>query len=135
VIKQKISDYDAKKNNPICLYHLKDDNIKEQLEYYGFNVLNDFIIDETNQFEMSPNFFSVIFFVDPTKKPDPQKNTDFCMVVGERLEKGANYFYLGEGSFPTENCTCNFAQTPSTVYQNLLDLFRYIEFKKSVKNL
>ena len=129
---------EAKENNPILLYHKADDKIDTQLRYYGFKVIDHVEFDEERiplKIGNTSNA-SVVFIVDPTEYKESIKNTPFCesLKPSEHLERGANYFYLGAGRFPeSKDYTSNFARTPSTVYQNMLDLLRYIEFKKSDK--
>lgn len=125
MIDRRINDYEAKQNNPICLYHTAGDGIDEQLKAYDFNIIESYEInheEEPTQYISYKNA-SVVFIADTTGK--------FSNGLKDKVSADANYFYLGSGRFDGDVRLKNFANTPIAVEHNLLDLLRYIEFKKS----
>lgn len=127
MIHRRINDYVAKQNNPICLYHTAGDGIDEQLKAYDFNIIESYEInheEEPTQYISYKNA-SVVFIADTTGK--------FSNGLKDKVSADANYFYLGSGRFDGDVRLKNFANTPIAVEHNLLDLLRYIEFKKSDK--
>ena len=131
MIDQKISDYEAKQNNPICLYHTDGDKIEEQLKAYDFKIIetNEIKPEEEPAQYLSSKDASVVFIVDPYS--EKKEVIEFCNRLKEKVSKDTNYFYLGNGHFEGKVHLSNYASTPITVEHNLLDLLRYIEFKKS----
>lgn len=125
MIDSRISDYEARQNNPICLYHTAGDGIDEQLKVYDFNIIESY---EINQEEEPIQYISyknasIVFIADTTGK--------FINNLNDKTSSDTNYFYLGPGYFKGNARLKNFASTPIAVEHNLLDLLRYIEFKKS----
>lgn len=134
VIDKKISDYDARQNNTICLYHTSGDRIDELLNSYDFKIVENYEIkkEQSSMKFCSYKNASVIFITDPNSQKDEIKS--FCDKLKEQVQKEANYFYLGKGRFSAEVHLSNFASTPITVEHNLMDLLKYIEFERSSGN-
>lgn len=134
MIDRRINDYVAKQNNPICLYHTAGDGIDEQLKAYDYNIIESYEInsDEEPSQYISYKNASVVFIANPHS--DKEKGDEFCNRLNKLVIKDSNYFYLGKyGTFTDNVSDSNFARTAATVEHNLLDLLRYIEFKKSDK--
>jgi len=129
LIDQKISDYEAKQNNHICLYHTKGDGIDEQLNMYGFNVIEDYDINLVKSPTEIKSFknASVVFIVD---KDLDNRESSFSDHIKNKLDKNVNYFYLGKGRFEGGNLK-NYANSKITIEHNLLDLLRYIEYQNN----
>lgn len=132
MIDRKIYDYDVKQNNPICLYHTAEDGVDEQLKAYDYNIIESYEInsdDEPSQY-ISYKDASVVFIANPYSEENSANS--FCTNLDNKVKSDVNYFYLGAGRFDSNNKVQfkNFANTPITVEHNLLDLLRYIEYKK-----
>lgn len=148
VIAEKLSDCLAKSNNSICLVHSDNSemkSIKYQLVSYGFNNMTDKQFDspdDINEKFLEAIQSNVIFFIDTTdhvKINNDKDSTELCNYLwsNKTVLKNRNYFYLGSAVFPfhkEQKYIVNYAKSKSTVYQNLLDLLRYIEYKK-VQNI
>jgi hypothetical protein len=131
LINQKISDYEAKQNNPICLYHTEGDGIDKQLKIYDFQIIETYEIKAEEEPKRYCSFqdASVVFIANPYS--EDKDASDFCSNLKQKVNEDGNYFYLGKSRFDAKVHFSNCASTPITIEHNLLDLLRYIEFKKS----
>lgn len=122
MIDRKISDYEARRNNPICLYHTAGDGIDELLKAYDFNIIESYEINHEEEATLYISYknASVVFIADKTGKNE----------LKDKVNSDANYFYFGPGRFEGDVQLKNFANTPIAIEHNLLDLLRYIEFNK-----
>lgn len=135
LINGKMSINHAKNSNEVDIIgdnRTVANDIYSQLKAYGFKV-NDNIHIYSNKEELysiiEKNKSQIRFFVG--LNGSGKELIDNLNQKSEILNKSYN-FYLGEGFFPSGDWIANFARTKSTIYQNLLDLLRYIEYRKNI---
>jgi hypothetical protein len=137
VIDERLKDAELKKKMSICLIYSdasKISTIKMQLLKFGIENITEKKLETSaltvNEFKAISS--DILFIIDHLEG----KKTDIQDQLKKELEgckeKLPAFFYLGKNNFPRDNdkIISNACRTESTIYQNLLDLMRYVDFKK-----
>jgi hypothetical protein len=145
VMDERLKDAELKKKMSICLlYSDEQEKNKVELQLLKFGIENvteqSFEkVGELSNDKIEKVKENILFIIDSSKDEEKsdKKNTQLCFHVGDNksILNGRNVFYKGSGTFPNSSeYTSNFAKTNVTIYQNLLDLMRYIDFKQPYIN-
>lgn len=135
LITTKIASSEAKRNNSIVFYYKKgegeEQDIINQLKYYGFIISKSIEIDNSFIENLKCNEKSVQFILD--LKGNAENDLIKMKNNASNLKK-CKLFYLGKHFFSKDlDWTMNFSSSPSTLYNNLLDLLRYIDYLNITK--
>lgn len=151
LIDERISDYEVKQNNKIQLIYHKDESesmnkIYNQLKYYGFILGESIPFSDYNQIPYENYSEDIVYFIidnnekdESNKKPTFNIPTNLCFELNNGnhnntpLQK-CNIFYQGDSFLTFKAKQQNFAKTPTTIYNNLMDLLRYVEYEKKIKS-
>ncbi|MFA8300753.1 MAG: hypothetical protein ACEPOV_11360 [Hyphomicrobiales bacterium] len=151
LIEERISDYEVKQNNKIQIVYHKDEiesmnKLYKQLKFYGFNLGNSIPYSDYKQIPYNDYSEDIIYFIqdnnkkdESNKKPIYNTPTNLCLELNNGnhnntpLQK-CNIFYQGDSHLTFKTKQQNFAKTPTTIYNNLMDLLRYVEYEKKIKS-
>lgn len=138
VMDERVKDAELKKRYSIRIFYSeerKKNSIKLQLEKFGIERIKEELIkpEELTAQKFQKTVEDVAFIIDFNESND----------IVEQLKKELKaysknwpcFFYAGKNSFPRDNSniTFNACSSEITIYQNLIDLLRYIDFRKCTK--
>jgi hypothetical protein len=135
VIDERLKDAELKKKMSICLIYSdysKITDLKLQLLKFGIENITELKlkIPAFTVANFKKKLSDIVFIIDHLE----EKKTDIEDQLKEELkeckDKLPAFFYLGKNIFPRDNdkIISNACRTESTIYQNLLDLMRYVDF-------
>lgn len=141
IVDDRMRDLALKKDVKIGLIYHNDDeedknNLITQLHDYNVNVTKKNIQEYPVNPEYTPlpeDFFDkkeehVFFILDLTEN----KITKYLnQKLKDESIQNKGFFYMGKSKFEPENAhlIVNFSNSPSTLYQNFMDLLRYLHFR------
>ena len=138
VIDDRVKDAELKNKVSIRLfafseYELKLRNIELQLIKFGIeNIQEEFINPEEIITKLKNTREDIAFLIDFDKEKQVSN------LLNEKLDSYKKdrpcFFYAGKGKFPSEKVKySNYCNSEITIYQNLMDLIRFMDFKGLIK--
>jgi hypothetical protein len=134
VMDERVKDAELKKKFSIRLFYSDESkmkSIKLQLEKFGIENIKEELVapeDLTSQ-KFQKTQEKIVFIIDFNDKNGIETQLD--KELRNFKKNRPCFFYAGKNKFPknNQNITYNTCNSEITIYQNLMDLMRYMDFK------